>query len=111
MSGTAPTARRALATKSMEEAGKMQVIGGEVLLTSDTSFQGGPGCLAANGVEPDRFCLCFGGIVSRMFSTLLERMRSFLVPPSCFFLFFRNIIGDKEFTTLYPLDAMVIKDV
>ena len=36
---------------------------------------------------------------------------SFLVPPSCFFLFFRNIIGDKEFMTLYPLDAMVTKDV
>ena len=41
INGTAPTAKRALATKSMDAAGNIQVMGGEVLFTKATSFQGG----------------------------------------------------------------------
>lgn len=91
----------------MDEDGRMQVIGGEVLLMRAISLHGCPKwCFPECGVYPDRFCLFFGGIVSTKFSTLLERILSFLVPPSCFFLPFRNIIGERELITLYPLVAI-----
>ena len=94
MSGVAPTAMRALQTKSVERAGSRQATTGEKLFTSEISDQSGHSSAeGTSDVERDFLCVWLGGMASMIFSMERERRRSLRVLLSRDFL---NIMGESE---------------